>query len=156
MLNFLDESFVVAVCFVIFIYLAYKPIKKAIVASLDAKIIEIKNKLAETEKLKKDASDLLAKIEKEMSSFEESKKTFLINAQLSTERLIEMKSKEMDLLLARKKDSAIKSLENESNKASALMQTEFTESIMKLVRRYLNETDNNHMTNEDVIKNLQK
>ena len=41
MIHFFDESFVIAVCFIIFIYLAYRPVKKAIIASLDARINEI-------------------------------------------------------------------------------------------------------------------
>ena len=76
MIDFLDESFVVAVCFIIFIYLAYRPVRKAIVASLDARIEEIKAKLAETEKVKKDAKLLLEEIEQEMGSFEERKKNY--------------------------------------------------------------------------------
>ena len=52
MVHFFDESLVIAICFIIFIYLAYRPIKKAIVASLDARIDEIKTKLTETEALK--------------------------------------------------------------------------------------------------------
>ena len=63
-MHFFDESFVVAVCFVIFVYLAYRPIKKAIIASLDARIEEIKQKLAQAEKLKADAKSLLDKVER--------------------------------------------------------------------------------------------
>lgn len=151
MINFLNESFVIAICFVIFIYFSYKPIKKAIISSLEAKISEIKSKLAESEKLKEDAKQLLEEVEKEMSAFEENNKIFLANAQLSTDRLIELKSKEMDLLIARKKDSATKSIENESAKASIMMQNEFTNNVMNLVKKYLKNTDNNYTSNEDFI-----
>ena len=41
-MHFFDENFWIAVSFVIFLYFAYKPIKKAIINSLDAKINEIK------------------------------------------------------------------------------------------------------------------
>ena len=51
-MHFFDASFVIAVCFVIFIYLAYRPVKKAILASLDARINEIKEKLSQAERLK--------------------------------------------------------------------------------------------------------
>lgn len=74
MIHFFDESFVVAVCFIIFIYFAYQPVKKAIIASLDARIEEIKTRLAETEQVKKDAKLFLEEIEREMSAFEERKK----------------------------------------------------------------------------------
>jgi len=121
MINFFDESFVVAICFIIFIYLAYRPVKKAIVASLDARIDEIKAKLAETEKVKKDAKLLLEEIEQEMGNFEERKKTIIESAKTSTARLVETRAKEMDLMLARTKDSAIKSIENQRVKAGNAM-----------------------------------
>ena len=70
MYTFLDENFIVAICFVIFLYLSYKPLRRAIISSLDTRIIEIKSKLEETEKLKEDARLLLENIEQEMSGFE--------------------------------------------------------------------------------------
>ena len=117
MIHFFDESFVIALCFVFFIYLAYRPVKKAIVASLDARIDEIKTKLAETEELKKDAKVLLDEIKQEMQVFEERKKSILESADTSTQRLVETRTKEMELMLARKKDSAIKSIDNQKDKA---------------------------------------
>ena len=84
MVHFFDESLVIAICFIIFIYLAYRPIKKAIVASLDARIDEIKTKLAETEALKQEAKLLLDEIKQEMEAFEARKKSILESADIST------------------------------------------------------------------------
>ena len=156
MTHFLDESFVVAVCFIIFIYLAYRPVKKAIVTSLDARINEIKQKLAETEKLKQDAKLMLSEIEQEMAEFEERKKEILESAKNSTQRLVETKAKEMDLLLARKKDSAIKSIENERVKASNTMRAEFTDTVLNTVRSYLVETKNNSTSDEEILNHFIK
>ncbi len=156
MIHFFDESFVVAVCFVIFIYLAYRPVKKAIIASLDARINEIKAKLAETEELKKDAKLLLDEIKQEMEIFEERKKTILESADTSTQRLVETRTKEMELMLARKKDSAIKSIDNQKEKASDQMRAEFTDAVLKTVRTYLIETKNNSVSDEEIISHLLK
>lgn len=156
MIHFFDESFVIAVCFIIFIYLAYRPIKKAIVASLDARIDEIKTKLAETEELKKDAKLLLDKIKQEMEVFEERKKSILESADTSTQRLVETRTKEMELMLARKKDSAILSIENQKERASDQMRAEFTEAVLKTVRTYLIETKNNSVSDEEIISHLLK
>ena len=156
MIDFLDESFVVAVCFIIFIYLAYRPVRKAIVASLDARIEEIKAKLAETEKVKKDAKLLLEEIEQEMGSFEERKKTIIESAKTSTARLVETRVKEMDLMLARTKDSAIKSIENQRLKVSDAMRVEFTESVLNMVRTYLIETKNNSVSDEEILNHFIK
>lgn len=156
MIHFFDESLVVAVCFIIFIYFAYRPVKKAIVASLDARIEEIKAKLAETEQVKKDAKLLLEEIEQEMGTFEERKKDIIESAKTSTERLVETRAKEMELMLARKKDSAIKSIENQRVKASDAMRAEFTESVLNMVRTYLVETKNNDVSDEEILNHFIK
>ena len=151
MMHFFDESFVVAVCFVIFVYLAYRPIKKAIIASLDARIEEIKQKLTQAEKLKADAKSLLDKVEKELGDFEVRKKDILESAQNSIERLVETRNKELSLLLARKKDSAIKAIDNEREKASDKLRSEFTETVLKLVKTYLTQTKNNDVSDQEII-----
>lgn len=152
--HFFDESLVIAICFVIFIYFAYRPVKKAIVASLDARINEIKTKLAETEALKKEAKLLLDEIKHEMEAFEIRKKSILESADISTQRLIETRRKEMELMLARKKDSALKSIENQKEKASGQLRAEFIESVTKIVRAYLIETKNNSVSDEEIIARL--
>ncbi len=156
MMHFFDESFVVAVCFVIFVYLAYRPIKKAIIASLDARIEEIKQKLAQAEKLKADAKSLLDKVEKELGDFEVRKKDILESAQNSIERLVETRNKELSLLLARKKDSAIKAIDNEREKASDKLRSEFTETVLKLVKTYLTQTKNNDVSDQEIIERFLK
>ena len=156
MMHFFDESFVVAVCFVIFIYLAYRPVKKAIIASLDARIEEIKQKLAQAEKLKADAKSLLDKVEKELGDFEVRKKDILESAQNSIERLVETRNKELSLLLARKKDSAIKAIDNEREKASDILKSEFTETVLKLVKTYLTQTKNNDVSDQEIIERFLK
>ena len=156
MIHFFDESFVVAVCFIIFIYFAYQPVKKAIIASLDARIEEIKTRLAETEQVKKDAKLFLQEIEKEMGAFEERKKTIIESAKTSTERLVETRAKEMELMLARKKDSVIKSIDNQRVKASNAMRTEFTESVLNIVRTYLTETGNNNVSDKEILNHFIK
>ena len=156
MMHFFDESFVVAVCFVIFIYLAYRPVKKAIIASLDARIEEIKQKLTQAEKLKADAKSLLDKVEKELGDFEVRKKDILESAQNSIERLVETRNKELSLLLARKKDSAIKAIDNEREKASDKLRSEFTETVLKLVKTYLTQTKNNDVSDQEIIERFLK
>ena len=156
MMHFFNESFVVAVCFVIFVYLAYRPVKKAIIASLDARIEEIKQKLAQAEKLKADAKSLLDKVEKELGDFEVRKKDILESAQNSIERLVETRNKELSLLLARKKDSAIKAIDNEREKASDILRSEFTETVLKLVKTYLTQTKNNDVSDQEIIERFLK
>jgi F-type H+-transporting ATPase subunit b len=156
MIHFFDESFVIAVCFIIFIYLAYRPVKKAIIASLDARINEIKEKLAKAERLKEEAKSLLDEVEKELDEFEARKKDIITSAQNSIERFVETKNKEISLLLARKKDSAIKSIDNEREKASNSLKLEFTETVLNLVKNYLIQTKNNAVSDQEIIERFIK
>ena len=156
MIHFFDESFVIAVCFIIFIYLAYRPVKKAIIASLDARINEIKEKLAKAERLKEEAKSLLDEVEKELDEFEARKKDIITSAQNSIERFVETKNKEISLLLARKKDSAIKAIDNEREKASDSLKLEFTETVLNLVKNYLIQTKNNAVSDQEIIERFIK
>ncbi len=156
-MHFFDENFWVAISFIIFLYFAYKPVKKAIINSLDAKINEIKEKLTQTEKVRTDARLLLEEIQKEMENFQTYKQQMIDKATVSTERFIEKRTKEMEISLARKSDSAAKLLENEKFKICEQLKGEFTDSLIKIVKQYLVESKNNSVSDEEIInKFIQK
>ena len=106
--------------------------------------------------MKKDAKLLLEEIEQEMGTFEERKKSIIESDKTSTERLVETRAKEIELMLARKKDSAIKSIDNQRAKASDAMRAEFTESVLNMVRTYLVETRNNDVSDEEILNHFIK
>lgn len=155
-MHFMDESFWIAVSFVVFLYFAYKPIKKAIINSLDARINEIKENLAQSERIKAEAKELLEEVQKELNNFEEYRKQVMHNAKISTEKLIETKTKEMDLVLARKEDSSKMLIENERAKASESLKDEFTDNVIKIVRGYMVKSKNNSVSDEEIINKFIK
>ena len=55
-----DPTFWVAVAFVVFVVLVFKPIKGALIGGLDAKIAEIRQEVEEAEKLREEAQSMLA------------------------------------------------------------------------------------------------
>ena len=58
-LNVLDNSTLwVAISFVIFVFLVFKPLKNMMLTSLDTKIAELKSQLEESKKIKEDAEKL--------------------------------------------------------------------------------------------------
>ena len=152
--HFFDESFWVAFCFVLFIVLVYKPIKKAIINSLDARIEEIKRNLEQAQKLKDDARIILEHIELEMQHFEDRKRRIIESAENSTNSLIKTKTKEIDLSINRTRDSATKSIQNMKTKATHDLKEEFTDHVMRLTRDYLEESKNNSVKDEDLLKYL--
>ena len=59
-LNFLDNSTLwVAISFIIFVVLVFRPLKNMMLTNLDNKIAELKSQLSESKKLKEDAEKLL-------------------------------------------------------------------------------------------------
>ena len=60
-----DPTFWVAVAFVIFVITVFKPIKSALMGSLDAKIEEIRRQVEEAEKLREEAQSLLANYQRQ-------------------------------------------------------------------------------------------
>jgi F-type H+-transporting ATPase subunit b len=148
----IDESFVVAICFFIFLFLSFRPIKRAIVNSLDARIKEIKEVMHNTQKVRDDAKVLLEQCKMELDHFEERKNEMINSAETSTENLVKARSKEIDLQIRRMSDSAIKSIDSMKNNATKDLQKEFTDHVMNLVRTYLKESGNNQTSNEEVLK----
>ncbi|MFK7968634.1 MAG: ATP F0F1 synthase subunit B [Rickettsiaceae bacterium] len=150
-MHFFDENFWVAVSFIVFLYFAYKPVKKAILNSLDSKINDIKEKLAQTEKIKAESKLLLEEIQQEMEKFEEYKEKIINKAKVSTERLIEKKTKEMEIALDRKSKSSNQFIEHEKSKISEELRNEFTDTVINTVKNYLAESKNNSISDEEII-----
>ena len=79
-LSILDDATIwVAISFVIFLFLIYKPIKSQVSKSLDQKINELKSQITEAENLKKEAEDLFRLQQKKLSENEEKIKKLKID-----------------------------------------------------------------------------
>ena len=66
-LSVLDNATLwVAISFVIFVFLVFKPLKNMMLTSLDKKIAELKHQLEESKKLKEDADKLFTEQKKNM------------------------------------------------------------------------------------------
>ena len=123
-------------------------------ASLDKKIDDIKNNIKETDKLKSDAKELLDNVQNEINNLEQKKTDILQNAQESTKRLVESKTKEIELLLKRQEKSASLAIETQKNKATKEMGEEFQLKTVDLVKKYLQSTKNNNMSDIEIMKSL--
>ena len=120
------------------------------------KINEIKEKLAQTEKIKTEAKRLLEETQKEMENFEEYKKQIIDKAKISTDKLIEKRTKEMEIALTRKSADAVKLIENEKSKIKQQLKEEFTDTVINLVRNYLVASKNNAVSDEEIINRFIK
>jgi len=81
-----DPTFWVAVAFVVFVVLVFKPIKGALVGGLDAKIAEIRQEVEEAEKLREEAQSLLANYQRQQRQAIQDAEAIVARAKEEAER----------------------------------------------------------------------
>jgi F-type H+-transporting ATPase subunit b len=153
-MHFIDERFWLALSFFIFIYLAYRPIKKAILNSLDAKIDHIKTQLLEAENLKKEAKLLLEKTQLQMSQLSNLHDKMLHDAKIQANHMIEDGTNEIENLLQRRRSEALNEIERQKLQACGEIQSEFSDRVIKTVTEYFKVSDNQSLTDVEIAKNL--
>jgi F-type H+-transporting ATPase subunit b len=155
-MHFFDESFWLAVSFIIFIYFAYKPVKRAILNSLDAKVAEVKAHVLEAENLKQDAAALLLKTQIEIKNLDNLRNSILNTARSDAKMIAQTRAIEMDELLERKKQDAIDSINQQQIKAYNNIKQDFASLTTKLVKEYLKESSNNNSSDIEIAKHFIK
>lgn len=81
-----DPTFWVAVAFVVFVVLIFKPIKGALIGGLDAKIEEIRQEVEEAEKLREEAQSLLANYQRQQRQAIQDAEAIVARAKEEAER----------------------------------------------------------------------
>lgn len=156
MVDFFNESFVIALCFMFFLYFAWIPIKKLVIQFLDQRIYEISNQLSISNNLKQEAIALLDKIHKEIEAFEEQKPFIVKNASLGIQKLIISREESMKAYLIEQEDLAMQSIKNKKLKVQHQMQFELSQAVINTAKAYLIETNNNSVTNDQIIDSILK
>ena len=81
-----DPTFWVAVAFVVFDVLVFKPIKGALIGGLDAKIAEIRQEVEEAEKLREEAQSMLANYQRQQRQAIQDAEAIVARAKEEAER----------------------------------------------------------------------
>ncbi|HJD61277.1 MAG TPA: F0F1 ATP synthase subunit B [Rickettsia endosymbiont of Columbicola hoogstraali] len=153
-MHFLDESFWLAISFIIFVYLIYRPAKKAILKSLDTKVLEVQERVLKAEKLKDDAKLLFEQTEEQIKNLEVLQLQMTKENNEITEKIFQEKTKEIEEFLEHKKVETIKLIESQKLLASKELQDEFSDEVVELVSEYFHSTKNNNLSETDIAKNL--
>lgn len=153
-MHFLDESFWLAISFIIFVYLIYRPAKKAILKSLDTKVLEVQERVLKAEKLKDDAKLLFEQTEEQIKNLEALQLQMTKENNEITEKIVQEKTKEIEEFLEHKKIETIKLIESQKLLASKELQDKFSDEVVKLVSEYFHSTKNNNLSETDIAKNL--
>ncbi len=153
-MHFLDESFWLAISFIIFVYLIYRPAKKAILKSLDMKVLEVQERVRKAEKLKDDAKLLFEQTAEQIKNLEILQLQMTKENNEITEKIVQEKTQQIEEFLERKKIETIKLIESQKSLASKELKDEFSDEVVLLVTKYFYLTKNNNLSETDIAKNL--
>ncbi|MCC8416690.1 MAG: ATP F0F1 synthase subunit B [Rickettsia endosymbiont of Gnoriste bilineata] len=154
MIQLFDERFWLAICFLIFVYLVYRPIKNIILKSLDDKIVAIKNQVLEAQKLNEDMTLLFEDAVKQIQQIEVLREEMLKDGKETANNLIEQQNAEIDKFLESKKLETIDLMNRQKLEASQMLRSEFCDKMVELVATYMQSTKNNSMSDSEIAKNL--
>ena len=89
---FSDPQFWVAVSFFLFILAIFNPVRKILLTSLDTQIMEIKNKINESEDIKNEAQKTLSELKIRESEVEKEVKELELNSENKIQELTKLSS----------------------------------------------------------------
>lgn len=152
-MQFFNEQFWLAVSFLIFLYLVYKPIKNTVLKSLDDKIRLIKNQVLEARKLNDDMTSLYEDVVDQLSQLDQLKENMLKAGQDTANQIIEKRTKEIDHFLENKKQEVTKLINNQKLLACQEIQEEFSDKIVEVISIYLKDQED-VISDSDIAKKI--
>lgn len=134
-----DSSLWVGISFVLFLIVAYKLGKKAVLGGLDSKIQEIKDEIENAERIRVEAQELLAHYQRKQQDAEKEAEEMVKNAKEQSKAIKKTMKAEIDETMARREaqlSDRLKRLEENAiaqiqNKAADIAMSATSEMIMQ-------------------------
>ncbi|WP_341761578.1 ATP F0F1 synthase subunit B [Candidatus Tisiphia endosymbiont of Thecophora atra] len=149
-----DEKFWLAICFLIFVYLVYRPIKNIILKSLDDKITAIKDQVLEAQKLNEDMTLLFEDAAVQIQQIEVLREKMIKDGKETANNIIKQQNEEFDKFLESKKLETIDLMNRQKLEASQMLQSEFCDKMLELVAIYMQSTKNDSISDSEIAKRL--
>lgn len=105
-----NPAFWVALAFITFVVLVFKPAKKFILSAIDARILKVKSELEEAARLKDEAQALMNKFEKEHRRSLEEVQGILAHARLEAERITKEAKEVLEFALNKRTELAMQKI----------------------------------------------
>lgn len=102
-----SAEFWVAVAFVLFVVLAYRPVSRQVVAGLDARSERIRAEIGEAEALREQAQKLLAEYKRKQRDALKEAEAIVEHAQAEARRVRVQAEKDLEAALARREQAAL-------------------------------------------------
>lgn len=154
-----DTSLWVAISFVVFVFIAYKMGRNAVVGGLDNKINEIKEEIENAERLRVEAQELLAQYQRKQRDAEKEAADILAKAEDQAKLLKDNAQKELAEVMDRRETQLAERLRRIEENAIAEIQGHAADlavaATTEMIAQTLDEKTNAGL-NEDAIKNISK
>jgi F-type H+-transporting ATPase subunit b len=132
----IDEKFWLAICFVLFILLTYKPIKKAILGMLDGEIARIRKDLAAAEAARSEAENDFKELEQELARIRSQRNHLLSKAEKEASETIEEYKIELENTIKLRERDAATSLEQLGANAASEVRASLIQAAKELAEEY--------------------
>ena len=155
-----DATIWVAISFILFVILIFKPIKSQISDSLDKKIIDLKIKIDEAQKLKNEAEKLYQDHQDNLKISLQKIEQLKLDTKNEIQRITTNVNDELNIITSRKK----KTFENNSKQTEEKIKDELKKEILEKtifftehrIKKELKKTHNSKFIEESLKKSCQK
>lgn len=150
----LDASFWLAISFCIFVFLVYKPIKKALFKYLDNEIARVINSLSEAENLKKEAQEMVANLEQSIRKLDEERLAIVKIVEDQNKILIIDQQKELEAIMHRMEQDTLQRIEQISKDVHLEMRNILLDKSTKLAENYIAKHRTSFPDDKEIISSL--
>jgi F-type H+-transporting ATPase subunit b len=134
-----DESFFVAVAFILFVALSYRKIAAAMAKTLDAKALKVKMELAEALRLREEAQAMLSEYEKKYRAIEKEAEEILQQAQQKVEHMRHAAEAELKQAIEERLRAANQKIQRAEELAIQDVQRQVVEIALLAAKRIIQE-----------------
>ena len=132
-----DETFWVAVAFVVAAVILWRPITKMIFGGLDKRSGRIRDELDEARRLREEAQDLLASYERKQREAEKEAQALIAHAEVEAERHAKHAAEALEAALRRRRDLAMERIAQAEKDAVRHVRAAATDLALKATRKLL-------------------
>lgn len=139
-MDFHDPTFWVAVSFVLFVGLTFKPIKNALTGGLDARTDKIRQELEEAARLREEAQKMLADYKRKQSEMSREAEDLLEHAKVEAARLREQAEEDLQAAMKRREQAAVERISQAETKALEEVRNQAVEIAIAATGRILRDS----------------
>jgi F-type H+-transporting ATPase subunit b len=132
-----DQTFWVALAFVMFIAVVYKPVSRKMAAALDARAEKIKQELDEAVRLREEAQALLAGYERRQNEVLKEAEDILGHAREEAERQTRQAGEALEVFIRRREAQAVDRIARAEEEATADVRNAAVELAMATTRKLI-------------------